>query len=341
MDGKVITVRGPVEPEALGAVMNHEHLHADMYDWEKQEVIVEEHPISDERRALLMNEAMPFLKRCTEHGCFAYLDTTIPPWRAWPTFYAEVSEAADMHIILSTGCYREVEVGSYWVKTPDDAIWPLARKSSAEELAEIFTREILEGIHGTKVCAGAIKLGTSAPELTKTERKAFSAGAQAQKATGVHITTHCPGKMGAETGQLAVLDEEGVDLNRVVIGHTAPHLMDPDCRKACMDWMKRGANFLLTNLGIGADGGEVWQPLIDAIHEVFDAGLGEKIAGFGLDWAFCSESGPFGPCNYVPGPPYLHMFTHTLPAFRRMGLTVEEEEAIMRTNPQRIFPVRK
>lgn len=246
-----------------------------------------------------------------------------------------------MHIILSTGCYREVEVGTYWVKTPADAIWPLARKSSAEELAEIFTREILEGIHGTEVCAGAIKLGTSAPELTETERKAFSAGAQAQKATGVHITTHCPGKMGAETGQLAVLDEEGVDLNRVVIGHTAPHLMDPDCRKACIAWMKRGANFLLTNLGIGEDGGEAWQPLIDALHEVFDAGLGEKIAGFGLDWAFCSESGPFGPCDYVPGPPYLHLFTHTLPAFRRMGLTAEEEEAIMRTNPQRIFPVRK
>jgi len=35
----------------------------------------------------------------------------------------------------------------------------------------------------------------------------------------------------------------------------------------------------------------------------------------------------------------LHMFTLTLPAFREMGLTEEEEDWIMRRNPQRITPV--
>ncbi|MBM4086529.1 MAG: hypothetical protein FJ272_17235, partial [Planctomycetes bacterium] len=72
--GKVITVRGLVEPSALGRVMMHEHLHSDIYDWEKQQLIVEETPISPDRRRLLMEEAVPFLKQCNAHGGFAFVE---------------------------------------------------------------------------------------------------------------------------------------------------------------------------------------------------------------------------------------------------------------------------
>jgi phosphotriesterase-related protein len=337
--GKVLTARGPVEPSVLGRVMMHEHLYSDCYDWDRDELVNEEKPISPERRSLLMTEAIPRLKECNDHECFAFLEATPVPWRAWPTFYVEASEAANMHIILSTGYYREMEDGAYWVKKPEDKIWPFVTNSTVEELTEFCTREIAEGIHGTEVRAGVVKLGTSQPEMTETEKKAFRAGARAQQATGVHITTHCT-RIGAETSQLQILDEEGVDLSRVVIGHTAGHLMDEDCRKVCIEWMRRGANFLPTNLGITDKDpkGSRWQPLVEAIHEIFDIGLGDRIT-FGLDWAYCSEHGEFSACTFMPPPPYLHMFSHTLPAFRKMGLTVEEEEAIMRTNPQRVLPV--
>lgn len=336
--GQVMTVRGPVTPDALGRVMMHEHLHSDCYDWASDRLVDEERPITQERRDLLMTEAVPFLKRCTEHGCFAYVDTTPAPWRAWPTFYAEASEAANMHIVLCTGYYREVEVGTYWVKGPEDQIWPVVRQATVEELAERCVREIQEGIHGTAVHAGAVKLGTSQPDMTDAELKTFRAGARAQKTTGVCITTHCT-KIGAETSQIEALDREGVALDRVVIGHTAKHLMDPACRKVCFDWMRRGVTFLPTNLGVREDDGERWRPLVEAIQEAFDLGLGHRLA-LGLDWAFVSESGPFGPCTFMPPPPFLHMFTHTLPAFRRLGLTPGQEETIMAENPQRILPVR-
>jgi phosphotriesterase-related protein len=334
--GKVITALGPVEPSALGRVMMHEHLYCDTYDWERGELVQEERPISEERRALLMREAIPFLRQCTEYGCFAYVETTMPPWRAWPTFYAEASRAAGMHIVLCTGFYREVEVGTYWVKTCDEAIWPFVRRASVTELAEFCTREITEGIHGARVCAGAIKLGSSGPELTEAEEKVFRAGARAQQATGVHVTTHCTA-LGAETSQLRVLDDEGVDLGRVVIGHTAAHLMDRERRKTVMEWMRRGASFMPTNLAVG-EHPEKWQPLIDAIHAVFDAGLGDRLV-IGTDWAFVSESAPFGPCSYLPPPPYVQLFTNVLPAFHELGLTAEEEEQMMATNPQRLLPV--
>jgi len=335
-NGMVITACGPIEPGALGRVLMHEHLHFDPYDWLRGELVTEERPISEGRRAYLMEEAAPFLRACAERGCCGFLEGSPPPMRAWPTFYQEVTRASGVHIVLCTGFYREVEAGTYWVHRPEDSIWPFVRESSVEALADFCIREVLEGIGGTDVRTGAIKLAASGAVLTAAEQKAFRAGARAQKATGVHITTHCTA-FGAETTQLRLLDEEGVDLRRVAVGHTAWHLMDPAMRRTCMGWMRRGASFLPTSMGIRDP--EEWRPLVEAIHEIFEAGLGERIAGFGLDWAFGSESTVFGPCRQCPLP-FLHLLTHTLPAFRELGMTKREEEAIMSANPQRILPVR-
>jgi phosphotriesterase-related protein len=334
--GKVITVRGLVEPEALGRVMMHEHLHADVFDWEAGELVREERPMTPERRELLQREALPYLARCPEHDCCGFVEASTAPGRAWPTWYAEASEQTGVHLVLCTGFYREVEVGTYWVKTPEAAIWPVVRESSIEELAGWCIGEITEGVQGTEVRAGAIKLGSSEPEMTAAEEKAFRAGARAQRETGVHITTHCTG-FGVETSQLRVLQEEGVDLNRVVIGHTAPHLMDPEMRWTVLEWMRRGANFMPTNLRVD-QGAEAWRPLIEAIHEVFEAGLGEHLV-IGTDWAFVSESGPFGPCSFMPPPPFLQLFTQVLPAFRELGLAEAEEDWMMLVNPQRLLAV--
>jgi phosphotriesterase-related protein len=334
--GKVLTVRGPVDPLDLGRVLMHEHLHCDIYDWEKMELITEEKPITAQRCGLLFREAVPLLEKCADYGCHAFVDATPSPWRAWPTFYVEASKAANIHIILCTGFYREVEVGTYWVKTQEDAIWSFVKKASVEELADFCIKEILEGVHGTKVHAGAIKLASSQPKMTEAEEKIFVAGAQAQKQTGVHITTHCT-KVGAETSQLQLLLDEGVDLNRVIVGHTSWHLMNDESRKVCIEWMERGANFLPTNLAITED--HDWRPLIEAIHGIFDIGLGDKIL-FGLDHGYVSESRPFSVVSFMPPPPFVYIFTHVLPAFRKLGLTEEEEETIMIRNPQRILPIK-
>ena len=174
--------------------------------------------------------------------------------------------------------------------------------------------------------------------MTPNELKAFIAGARAQRVTGVHITTHCT-KLGAETSQLTVLAREGVDLRRVVIGHVAWHLSDASYRKTILEWMKEGANFLPTNLGIWPDRDiEIWRPLVEGIHEVFDKGHGDKLF-LGLDSGYCSESCPFTRVKFLPEPPWLHLFEAVLPAFRKLGLTDKEEEQMLKMNPKRIIPV--
>jgi phosphotriesterase-related protein len=185
------------------------------------------------------------------------------------------------------------------------------------------------------VRAGCIKLGSSQAPMTEAEIKAFRAGARAQKQTGVHITTHCT-RPGAETSQLTVLDQEGVDLRRVVIGHTAWHIGDKGYRRTVLEWMKRGASFLPTNLDVTKP--ENWRPLIEGIHEIFQAGHGDKVF-FGMDSGYCSEKGVFERMWFLPPPPWVYLFTHVLPAFRQVGLTEAQERAIMEENPRRIIPV--
>ena len=334
--GKALTVTGPVEPEVLGKVMMHEHLYGDCNNW----VPPMREKTRPEFRDLIVREGFPFIKKCNEYGCHAFVDATVMPGRADAAFYREAAEATGMHIILCTGFYREVELGTYWARKPEYQIWPYVREASVEQLAEYCVREIVEGIGGSSMRAGAIKLGSSGPVFTQAEEKAFRAGARAQKETGVHITTHCTNKVAA-FAQLLLLDEEGVDLSRVAIGHIGWSLGEKAFREACIPWMKRGASILPTNLGIGDDGGERYRSLVDGIHRLFDAGVGDRL-GLGLDSSFCDqmEDGIFRYDN-VPPPPWLHMFTHTLPAFRKLGLTAEEEDWMMRRNPQRIIPVQK
>ncbi|MHC4717088.1 MAG: phosphotriesterase family protein [Planctomycetota bacterium] len=325
--GMVITVRGDVDPGALGAVLMHEHLHSACQDWD-------EGPTDPAREELLMAYAVPNLRKLHDHGCGAMVDATPIAWRAWPDTYLRVAEAADLHVVLATGFYREMEIGSYWVRHASQAIWPAVREKPVEELAELCVREITEGIHGSSVRAGVIKLGTSAKDLTPAEAKAFAAGAAAQKATGVSITTHCTAA-GAHVTQLTTLAAAGVDPARVVIGHTGGHLVhETDSVRA---WMKRGATFLPTNLRMDQDW-EFWADLVDAVRRLFDEGLGDRIV-LGLDWAFETEQGPFVGSSIMPPPPYRYMFTHTLPRFRKLGLEESHIQQMMVANPARILPV--
>lgn len=336
--GKVLTVTGPADPASLGRILMHEHLHSDLWDGSTDQMVWEEKPTPPERVCFLLDDAVPLLRQCREeHLMGAFCDTTPRPWRAWPDVYEQVSRASGVCIILATGFYREMEVGTYMVHSAERAIWPLVRQSSVEQLADMCIEEIVHGMHNTSVRAGCIKLGSSQPPMTGAEQKTFRAGARAQKATGVLITTHCT-TLGTETSQLTALDSEGVNLRRVVIGHTGTHLMLKPYRRTVLEWMKRGANFMPTNLAVTQP--ENWQPLIDAIHEVFDAVHGDKLV-LGMDHGYCSEKGVFERMWFMPPPPFLYMFSDVLPVFRRLGLTSQEEKTILESNAQRLLAVQE
>ena len=133
---------------------------------------------------------------------------------------AEVSRRRGVHIIAATGNHRMVP-------------WQFAY-STPSAIAPHFIREIQEGIEGTGIKAGIIKVASGQGGITDAEEVVLRAAAIAQKETGVRISTHTwsPERIGDQ--HVRVLEEEGVDMNRVYIGHSNDD-MDMDYRLGLLD----------------------------------------------------------------------------------------------------------
>lgn len=328
--GKVITVLGPVEPAALGAVLMHEHVYSDIDG-------MVEGPTPSDRADMIRAYGVPSMRRLNDYGCHAFVDATPIPMRAEPWFYREIAQSANLHIVKSTGFYREAasdESRPCGADVPHRWMDRRVVDGNVDEIADIMVREFEEGIAGSDMRPGIIKVASTRPTLTEAEAKAIQASAKAQRATGMAITTHAVG-LGVAESQLNALEAAGADPTRVILGHTSRDIVEtPWIVRRCMD---RGATYLPTNLRM--DGSPIHEKcLVDGIRRLFDEGYGDRLT-LGLDWAFENEHGVFIPCSFMPPPPYVYMFTHTLPRMREMGLEEEAIERMLVGNPARLLPI--
>lgn len=115
------------------------------------------------------------------------------------------SRQSKVHLIATTGFY----LYDHNPEFIDDM--------STEGLAELFSREIEEGMDKTTVRAGQIKCAVSPRFLHPREEKCLRAAARAQQKTNAPIWIHHGGMMGEEI--LKILDRCGADLSKVVLGH--------------------------------------------------------------------------------------------------------------------------
>jgi phosphotriesterase-related protein len=106
---------------------------------------------------------------------------------------------------------------SAFYKDPWLPAWVIV--AGIDELTAFHVREAREGIDGTDIKAGVYgEVGSSLHRITPNEEKCLRAVARAHRETGLPISTHCTlGTMAQE--QIALFQDEGVDLARVVIGH--------------------------------------------------------------------------------------------------------------------------
>jgi phosphotriesterase-related protein len=89
---------------------------------------------------------------------------------------------------------------------------------------------LTDGIGDTGIRPGVIKAGTSLNIITPVEERVLRAAARAHLATGAPISTHTEqGTMALE--QIALLQAEGVDPARVIIGHQDRRLEEAHLRE--------------------------------------------------------------------------------------------------------------
>jgi phosphotriesterase-related protein len=148
--------------------------------------------------------------------------------------FAEVAARVPVKLIASTGFFHES-----WCP-----IHPIAAALDLDALTDLLTREITEGMGGTLVRAGLIKVATGEGRISPVEEKALRAAARTRRATGAPIITHLTDSMAME--QLDLLESEGVGPDEVVISHVG-FTADPIAESEAL--LRRGANISVDRIG--------------------------------------------------------------------------------------------
>lgn len=256
------TVTGPIEVSELGRTLMHEHFLFGFCGFQGDLTLGSFH--KEEAMQVCIDAA----KTAQSYGIRTIVDATTNECGRNVRFLKEVSEATGMNIICSTGYYFEQESAyAYWKFRSGFA-------DIEAEIAQMMITELTEGIEGTGIKAGVIKLGSSFNQILPMEQVFFKAAAKAQKETGCVIITHTQlGTMGPEQAKLLI--ENGADPSKIAIGHMCGNT-DLDYHKKVLD---QGVYVNLDRFGLE---GELFHTptdneRIDLIEALVAAGYGGRI----------------------------------------------------------------
>ena len=310
------TVTGTTTAEQLGTTLMHEHLLIGWAGWELDCAAPK-----FERRAAFRN-AVDRLKELKDLGLQSFVDPCPMDIGRDVNFMAEVAEASGVRIVCATGLYKEDLGNTAYFK-----------QRSVDEIAEVYSSEITKGVGSTGIKAGIIKCATGKGQVTKYEENCLRAAARAHVRTGAPITTHTEdGTMGRE--QLDIFASEGVDLQRVIIGHSCGSadlgyhrdMLDRGC---FLGFDRFGLDFLHPDklrlaaliglLGVG------YEKQIVLSHDSVWCWLGR-----GLDL-------PPETAKLVENWKPTHVFQNIVPALKRAGVSEEKIRAMLVDNPRRYF----
>lgn len=315
------TVLGPVSSRALGMTLPHEHCFV------SQAGFAQTYP---ELRPMdyIVPEVIACLSELKRSGGGAIIDcTTFDLGRDVRTM-AHVSRESGVHIIATTGS---------WI-TP-----PLAFNGlSADALAALYIREATLGIEGTGIKAGIIKCAHEAGStwrrgrgFTELGRKICQAVARAQRATGLPITTHTQASEQVGLAQVKVFEEEGVDMNRVYIGHCNDST-DLDYLQAIL---RSGAWVGLDRTGPEEENVPHWEERTRTIKRLVDAGWGHRIM-LSHDWmpflGFLAPEDARARRQRNPDG-YTFILRKVIPRLHELGVGAAQTDAILYDNPRRFL----
>lgn len=197
----ITTVTGNISPEHLGATLIHEHVFV-QYGGPSREYCTPGKRFDD-----LVTACADVINQIKSHGISAIVDPTTFDLGRNIALLGALSKKTSFPIICATGIYSI-------------AVYRRMKKSfgGPAEVADLFIRELTQGIEGTDTKAGIIKVVTGAPHLSFEERELLEVAAYAAVKTGAPITTHTEGVLGNE--QQRILVAAGVPPERILIGHS-------------------------------------------------------------------------------------------------------------------------
>lgn len=347
----VMTVRGPVAASELGAVLPHEHVFIDLNLYVDElsrfkELPLEHAPVDLSTLKTVRNDpygnrdncvlddpelAIRELAEFKDAGGGTVVDLTNADLGPQPEKLVEVSERTGLNIVLGNGHYVSFgmpkELASWDLKTIEDRL----------------VDEIENGFGDTGIRPGIIgEIGTTMPIHTD-EEKVLLAAARAHHRTGLTITIHVhpPTRGGYEV--LDILEQEEVDLTRVVLGHVDTALAhdDIDINQA-IDYHKALAEKgpyieydLCGNSNLFSDGAHSWWFPSDRERVMGLKALIE--AGFGDQLLISQDVGHKHYLSSYGGWGFGHVLTLFKSMMERAGISEEWHHRITHDNPRRML----
>jgi phosphotriesterase-related protein len=191
--GIMMTVKGPVSPDSIGITLTHEHVLVDFVGADS---------ISSDRwkRADVIEIALPFLNEIRAMGFQTFVECTPAFLGRDPQLLKNLSDLSGLNIITNTG---------YYGVRNNKFIPGYAFTESADQLARRWIDEWENGIEGTGIKPGFIKIGVDNGNLSDMHRTLITAAARTHLATGLVIASHTGPAIPAFE-QIEILREEGV-----------------------------------------------------------------------------------------------------------------------------------
>jgi phosphotriesterase-related protein len=200
-----------------------------------------------------------------------------------------------------------------------------------EPLTEMFVRDIREGIAGTGVKAAILKCATDEPGITPGVERSLRAVAHAHRQTGVPISTHTHARTRRGLDQQRLFREEGVDLSRVVIGHSGD-TTDIDYLE---ELIAAGSHLGMDRFGI--DTILSFEDRVNTVATMCRRGHAGKMV-LSQDAACFNDWLPERDLPHIlPNWNYLHIHKDVIPALKQRGVTEEQIHTMMVANPRRIL----
>ena len=318
--GGVQTYRGTIDPAHLGMTLIHEHVFVRDLELERNTADHEWEP------DMAVERAIRGLVALHELGVRSVVDLTVLGLGRDVRLVAEVAARVPVNLVASTGMYgADVLPLHFRVRGPGRLV------SGPEPLVELFLRDIEEGIAGTPIRAGMIKVMSGDAGMTESVEQVMMAAAHAHERSGVPITTHSEPRLRNGPAQQAHLVALGVPAERIIIGHSG----DSDDLAYLRAIMDAGSTVGLDRFGMAHVLDD--ERRIDTVVSLVELGYADRMV-LSHDAAFYSHvTPPSWRAEHAPRWEMGHIPRHVLPALRERGVSAADVEQMLVTNPARLL----
>jgi phosphotriesterase-related protein len=336
--GRIQTVLGLIEPDALGPTLMHEHLLIDLVpprlaedaDHDQTDIDIcncwkinyGQVPSLKNYRLDQKDVAIEELAELRVAGGAAIVDLTTSGLKPDPEGLAQIARETGVQVVMGCGHY----VHEY--QDPANA------QRSVDDFAREMIGQITEGAWGTAVRAGMIgEIGCQSP-WTDQEKRVVHGALLAQQETGAALNLH-PGRHADQPQELVdTIRRLGFPVERVIISHIDRTIFDDERLLRLADsgcviefdlfgWEQSA--YPMSDIDMPNDGAR-----LRMVRTLFDHGHAERVL---ISHDICTRTrlGRYG------GHGYQHIFANIVPRMLRRGFTQDEIDTLLTRNPRRLL----